>query len=243
MKTRKTYCWLMAGICALLFASCSSTSTGYIPQHAQVPLLESRGDVQVTAGMSDGVLADATLSAALTDHWAAQVHLSGQPLQNMPGTYSLGVGNYHRLGPVVFEAWAGMEQGMVSNRAPFTYEVEWARSTTGRYVLPYVQLDAGLRDLTPLHLDVGLALRGGVMKPSFRTSQWDETGNVTYSRSYGAGTVLLEPQLLVRIGWRDVKCSLQAGWTLPWSRVVGDMDYEPFSLMIGVAFLLHGEDN
>ncbi len=221
---------------ALLFTSC--IATGYIPQHAQVPLLEQRGEVQLSAGMSTGGMLDATVSAGLTDHVAAQMHLSGQPVQNLPGTGSMAVGYYRHIGAVVAEAWLGMEQGTVGNRSYWTYTVEWTGSTTGRYNLPFVQLDCGLRDLTPLHIDCGVALRAGIMKPDFTTTQWDETGHETRRSSYGSGTKLVEPQLFVRMGWHNVKYSLQMGWTLPTTVDYGTLPRKKFSLMTGVTFLL-----
>ena len=225
----------LAGVVATMCSSC--IATGYIPQHAQVPLMEQRGEVQLTVGMSTGGMLDATLSAGLTDHLATQMHMSGQPLQLQPGTYSMAVGYYRHLGPVVAEAWLGMEEGTVYNRSFWTMTADWIRSTSGKYNLPFVQVDCGLRDLTSLHIDCGVALRAGVMKPSFHTTSWRDSGDEATHSSYGAGTILFEPQVFVRMGGRHVKYSLQAGWTLPSTRGSGILYYEPFSLMMGASFL------
>ncbi len=236
MSVRDILKVLLAGVVAIMFSSC--IATGYIPQHAQVPLMEQRGEVQLTAGMSTGGMLDATLSAGLTDHLATQMHLSGQPLQNMPGTYSMALGYYCHLGPVVSESWIGMEQGTVYNRSCWPMTVDWILSTTGKYSLPFVQVDCGLRDLTSMHIDCGVALRAGVMKPSFHTTSWRDSGDEATHSSYGAGTILFEPQAFVRMGGRHVKYSLQAGWTLPSTRGSGILYYEPFSLMMGASFLI-----
>lgn len=236
MRGKNIVMVLLAGVVTMMFTSC--IATGYIPQHAQVPLLEQRGEVQLTAGMSTGGMLDATLSAGLTDHLATQMHLSGQPLQNLPGTYSMALGYYRHLGPVVAEAWLGMEQGSVCNRSYWAIEVEWYRSISGKYNLPFVQLDCGLRDLTPLHIDCGVALRGGIMKPQLTTTTWNGWDGESTRSNYGAGTPLLEPQLFVRMGWGGVKYSLQMGWCYPSTGGNGTLHYKPFSLMMGAAFML-----
>lgn len=227
---------LLTGVVAMMFSSC--IATGYIPQHAQAPLLEQRGEVQLTAGLSTGGMLDATLSAGLTDHLATQMHLGGQPLQNLPGTYSMALGYYRHLGPVVAEAWLGVEQGSVCNRSALPMVVEWFRYTSGEYNLPFVQLDCGLRDLTPLHIDCGVALRGGIMKPQLITATWNDLDGESAHSSYGAGTPLLEPQLFVRMGWGSVKYSLQTGWCFPSTGNNGKLYYKSFSLMMGATFIL-----
>lgn len=223
-------------VAALLFTSC--IATGYIPQHAQVPLLEQRGEVQVSAGMSTGGMLDATLSAGLTDHLATQMHISGQPLQLQPGTYSMAVGYYRHVGPLVAEAWLGIEQGSVYNRSHWSMIVEWTRWTTGEYNLPFVQVDCGLRDLTPLHIDCGMALRAGIMKPGLRTTTWNEEMSAQYTSIYAAGTALLEPQLFVRMGMRHMKYNLQMGWVLPFSSSVEDFPRKTFSLSMGATIMI-----
>lgn len=227
-------------IVAVLLSSCG-VSASYIPQQPPVPLIDHRGEMQLSATFNEVGMSNATLSVGLTNWLAAQVHVSGQIINVTPGAGSAAVGVYRHFGPLVAEAYYGWELGTATNRTPLFTIAEFTRHINGSYAMPYLQLNCGLRDVTPLHIDCGVALRGAIMRPSFKitTDDYFEGGNNSDTRYYNTITKILEPQLFLRFGGENIKWHMQAGWCFPYSSTVDANDFDRFNMTVGVTFILN----
>ena len=178
-----------------------------------IPLFQEKGELQVEAafvplGVTPIYLLPipyrGTVSYSLTDEVgiSASVDALRQTVQAMGGIYR----------PVdrrfVWELYGGLALGRGENSNP-----ENNFSYTGRYMMPFVQVDCGWRDLTRwMHLDVAFALRaGGIFGQTEYTEYgWDEYSTwVVQQDSFRGLRPMLEPSMEVRFGWSDLKFNVR----------------------------------
>lgn len=204
---------LMTVAAALLAAACSSV--GYVPQSADVPLISHEGDVRVAGYLGSNGALGFTASAGLTDHIAAQLHVGSAITQNALDYQHVAVGYYLSSNHFGLEAYAGMAHGFTDNYDRGTDVSEWTRFLKGSYLMPFAQVDAGMKDLGRYQIAFGVALKGGLMLPKMTERRVDEAGNVTDCRSYGRSSsdFIFEPQAFVRFGNERLKWNVHAGWT------------------------------
>lgn len=209
----------MMAIAALLATGCSI----YHPQAVDIPLINHAGDTRVDASLAvsswllpDVVTLNTTMSYGFNDWLAGQVHLNygGDNFygQLAPGAY-LPLGEHGLL-----EGYAGMGIGGAwrkPNTAPdsdtsahHTYDYR------GRFMVPFGQVNIGWHDLTGAHIDLALGMKAGAYMPDFNYREYDSDGVLLPAECYNYRTpsILLEPQLVFRIGSESVKFCLRASF-------------------------------
>ena len=218
MNVRLLTICLLAGACA----SCGI----YHPQLAEVPLIDHKGDIRFTAKATSPAMVNASISAGLTNHIAAQIHTDICLFEDISNiNYShFALGYYQPFGKAVLEGYAG---------AGFNYGdiTDYARSfrSRGKSIIPFVQVNYGWTNLTKAHIDVGAAVKAGIMYPHFSTD-FDDGHYVQTNSKAG----FVEPQLFFRIGGENVKFSLQAGWCHVVMRRAETQWWYPFTVGMGI---------
>ena len=249
MKKRMRYVFLSA-VLSLTVTSC----TVYHPQAVDIPLINHAGDTRVDAAMSvsmwvipDAVNFNATVSHGFNDWFTGQAHVNyggdNYYAQVAPGYY-LPLG-----GKSVFEVYAGYGFGGVdrtNERDSKDYEDGSSRKSSdfsGRYHLPFVQANIGWHDLLKSHFDIGFGLKTGAFLPDYEYHAYDENGDEILSRreTYNTTNLLIEPQLMLRIGGEKVRFSLKLGVALMSDWMNDDangMIYDFVTGSVGLTFTL-----
>lgn len=197
----------------------------YHPQAVDIPLINHAGDTRVDASvaMSTWVLPDvvtfnATASHGFTDWLAGQVHLNygGDNFysQLAPGAY-LPLGEHGLL-----EGYVGFGMGGAwreRNNMPSEADTASAASTydySGHFSVPFGQVNIGWHDLTGAHIDLALGFKAGVYTPDFKYRRYDSDGALIPDECsvYTTPSLLLEPQLVFRIGGEHVKFCVRASF-------------------------------
>ncbi len=156
----------------------------YQPQVAKMPLLQERGDLQVTAGMTpvvalgQGFYYQLDASYAITDHWGAAFYSSNfeQPHQQLM------LGYYAPLTPnittEVFGGYAVRQCYQARGGSIFGYNNEFY-SGLGHH--PFLQVDMGIPAYHPgwcprLSLMAGVGLRTGCLFTHYHAQLYDYSG-------------------------------------------------------------------
>lgn len=210
-------------LCTLLLAlsSCSI----YHPQAVDIPLINHAGDTRIDAGLGvsswvfpDVMTFNLTGSYGINDWLAAQAHINygGDNVygQVAPGAY-LPLGEHGLL-----EGYAGLGMGSAwRKRVDATAQSDTGTSHhnfdySGRYSVPFGQVNIGWHDLTGAHIDLALGLKAGAYLPSFTYRSYENAEATTPStvERYTTPSALLEPQLLFRIGSERVKFCLRLSY-------------------------------
>jgi hypothetical protein len=214
-RTCKTV--LNAAILSLLAAGCSV----YRAQSTDIPLIDHRGMVNANVGGSL-YRAQASVSAGLTDNLAASASYSFDSPTNHYG--HLMAGWYRPLDRAVFELYGGIGTGKGEHYvSPDRYDGE-PIYTHANYQLYFVQADYGWNDLTNSHIDLGFALKGGLMHFNYT-----DQGTVKVKTN----SLFVEPTVQFRIGGRHLKFCIAAGICLTdWSKA----SVFPLSFNTGINF-------
>lgn len=195
----------------------------YHPQAVDIPLINHAGDTRVDASLAasawllpDVVTVNATMSYGFNDWLAGQVHLNygGDNFysQMAPGAY-LPLGEHG-----VLEGYAGLGLGGAWRKPSSYTSGDSAASHTydyaGRFMVPFGQVNIGWHDLTGAHIDLALGLKMGSYLPSFRYREYDENGTLLPDDCYNYSTpsLLVEPQVVFRIGSETVKFCLRGSF-------------------------------
>lgn len=206
---------------ALLATGCSI----YHPQAVDIPLINHAGDTRVDAALGvstwvlpDVVTAGATVSHGFNDWLAGQVHVNygGDNVyaQLAPGAY-LPLGEHGLL-----EGYVGTGMGGAwRKRFDATAQSDTGTSHhnydySGRYSVPFGQVNIGWHDLTGAHIDLALGLKAGAYLPSFTYRSYENAEATTPStvERYTTPSALLEPQLVFRIGGESTKFCLRLSY-------------------------------
>ena len=213
----------------------------YHPHNVDIPLLQEQGEVELDASLSlsaplmGAPALNASVSYAPFNHVGVQAAVS---LANFPTYYAQGAaGGFLPFGNMVLEGYAGYGYGNTfheidKNVAEKTYRV------TGHYSLVFGQVNFGWVNLVEGLLDVGFGLKGGVMYPDF--GKYQVTGNEesTLLETHTDHHLLLQPQFVIRAGWKQVKLSLNIGAAhlTDWPESNNYFNYERISVGAGVHF-------
>ena len=215
---------------ALLSTGCSVMNA---PRLADVPLIDHKGDVRVSASAYVYPILglEATTTVGVFNRMALQLHVDGI----LSDTYfHVASGFFLPIENRVFEAYLGYGKGDGS-----VYVDAEPISARGSFNTLFLQLNYGWKDLGKRHADVGFSLKGGRLFPEFRGS----TPNTSVSH-YTEEDILIEPQAFVRWGGEHVKFNLQVGYLyLPMLSAFNKSHenlfrYSPFMLSTGVTFIL-----
>ena len=220
MKKSMRYVFLSA-VLSLMVTSC----TVYHPQAVDIPLINHAGDTRVDASlsMSMWVIPDAfnintTVSHGFNDWMTGQVHVNygGDNFygQVAPGFYlPLGANS-------VLEVYAGYGYGGVDrddDDDTKTYNDGSPNRKSsdffGHYHMPFIQANLGWHDLISSHFDIGFGLKAGAFLPDYEYHAYDENGDEIMSKQefYNTNNLLIEPQVMLRVGGKDVRFNLKVG--------------------------------
>lgn len=203
-------------VMALMAVGCSV----YHPQAVDIPLLEEAGETraEISIAVSSSVLPDVvsfngTVSHAFNDWLAGQAHVNGGS-----GVYyaQLAPGAYMPLGEKgILEGYAGIGFGGSSDHTGTVTSEEgssYTYSFHGNYSVPFVQANIGLRHLWIFELAFGMKV--GAYLPNYSYTEFDNNGDVRPDASmlYRTTSLLLEPQLQLRIGGEHVKFTTRASF-------------------------------
>ncbi len=223
MNTNMIVRRLMAFVAlATMAAGCSI----YHPQAVDIPLINHAGDTRVDASASvsalvfpDAINVNATLSHGFTDWLAGQVHVNygGENFytQLAPGAY-LPLGEHGLLegyaGVGFGSVWRQQEKTVTTDTSSYTY-IDYEYS--GRFTVPFGQVNIGWHDLTGAHIDLALGVKAGGYMPNFNYRDYGSDGALRPdgSFSYSTPSLLLEPQLVFRIGSETAKFCLRGSFT------------------------------
>lgn len=219
MKGFMRYVFL-AAVMSLTVTSC----TVYHPQAVDIPLINHAGDTRVDAAMSmsmwvvpDAFNINATVSHGFNDWFTGQAHLNyggdNYYAQVAPGYY------LPLSSKSVFEVYAGYGFGGVdrtNDDDSRNYGDGTSRKSSdfsGRFHLPFVQANIGWHDLLSSHFDIGFGLKAGAFLPDYEYHAYDDNGDEILSRReiYNTGNLLIEPQLMLRVGGKKVRFSVKLG--------------------------------
>ncbi len=208
---------LLVTVLAALFAGCSI----YHPQAVDIPLINHNGDTRVDASLAMSwwlipgtFTANATVSHAFNDWLAGQLHgnYGGDNfyLQGAPGAY-LPLGEHS-----VLEGYVGLGFGGAwgDNRQPSgSSTINNNYSYNGTFLIPFGQANIGWHDLTKAHIDLGFGLKVGGYLPEFSYYELNDDGTTIAGSgfNYNTANLLLEPQLMARIGGEHVKFKIGLG--------------------------------
>ena len=238
---KRTCTTLFAAIVSLLSTGCQVFI--YQPQAVDIPLINHQGDTRVDAavGLSTFLLPNrltlnATGTYGITDWLAAQAHIDygfdcwyGQVA---PGAY-LPLSEHAVLeGYVGFGGGGSWNDGVVSDSG-------YTLLYKGSFALPFAQANFGWHDLANGHLDIGFGLKTGYYFPSFDYQRYKNHEHlVSYDEHYGNRNLLLEPQLMLRVGGPKVKYCLRLSYAwmsdLPEGAVSFSNDF--FTISNGITF-------
>ncbi|KWW32026.1 MAG: hypothetical protein AUK63_122 [bacterium P3] len=201
----------------ILFAGCSI----YHPQSVDIPLINHNGDTRVdaSAALSWMVIpstftVNGTVTHGFNDWLSGQLHANyggnNFYVQAAPGTY------YPTGDHSVLEGYAGIGFGGAwsdevesnsgsANSNSFAYN--------GTFLLPFAQANFGWHDLTKAHIDIAVGLKVGAYLPRFSYHELGDSGEILAGTDYDytRTNLLLEPQMLLRIGGEHLKFNIRFG--------------------------------
>ena len=181
----------LALIISLLAASCGV----YTPQGANIPLIDHRGMVGLGGSMSLAH-AQGSLSVGITDHLATAISGSYGFDRKY---YAQGMAGWYRpIGSGVLELYGGFGWGYGRQY----YDPDPGEGAIGNYQLYYTQADYGWNNLANNHIDIGFAIKTGLLHSDLH--RIDPSINYL-PELMPSNHLLLEPAVQVRVGWEYLK--------------------------------------
>lgn len=213
----KKYGLFFLAATALLATGCSI----YHPQTVDIPLIDHQGDVRVdgSAGASawllpDDIMLSATVSYGITDWLAGQAYVN-YGFNNIYGQAAPGV--YKHLNEhLILEGYMGFGVGGVWSDDTETQDdmdtsVHYTYDYSGRYMLPFAQVNLGWRGLANGHINLAFGLKTGAYVPSVGYRRYDanDVHLPEYDYVYSVPNLLLEPQVQFSVGGDLVKYTIR----------------------------------
>lgn len=232
----------MRFVCLPVFLSLMVTScTVYHPQAVDIPLINHSGDTRIDASVGasmwatlDAINLNATASHGFNDWLTGQVHVN-YGSDNWYGQVAPGF--YYPLGAnSVIELYAGYGYGGANRDSDDDKE-----KFSGHYHLPFGQINFGWHDLTGAHFDLGFGLKAGAFIPDYEYHKYNSDGTEDLSKyeEYKKTNMLFEPQVMFRVGSKNVKFNVKAGVAImsDWMNdEANGMLYDVFTGSVGLTF-------
>lgn len=228
-------------VITLLTATVFTSCVVYHPHNAELPLLHKQGQMQAegSVSMSAPLLVSPALNASFAysplNKLGMQAAVSVTDFKNL---YAQGAaGAYFPFGLAVLECYLGYGYGT----SFFDHRSETQTNKyyiDGHYNLVYSQINFGWAELAEGDFDIGIGLKGGIMSPHWDKVAVDEEGLRSIEDSHSDTHLLLEPQLMLRFGWKKFKFSINASYAFidGWPVDNNYFNYERFSVGLGVHF-------
>ena len=208
---------------SLLAASCGV----YSAQGTDIPLIDHRGMVNLNGSLSLAHV-QGSASVGINDHLAAAASCSYASDHKY---YTQGMAGYYRpVGRAVLELYGGFGWGYGRQY----YDPDPSEGAKGQYQLYFVQADYGWNNLANNHIDIGFALKTGLLQSDLhRISQ----SSTYHPELMPSSHLLLEPTAQFRVGGQHLKFSIALaysfipshGWNSP-----AYFPYDPLNLTLGI---------
>ena len=225
----------------LLMVVLMTSCVVYHPHNADIPLLHEKGEMQIDAS--------ASISAPLLAHPALNASFSYAPLQavGLQASFSITelntfyaqalAGTFHPFGKTVLEGYLGYGYGISCNDNINTVRDVHYR-VDGRYNLYFGQVNLGWVNLIEGDIDFGVGVKGGVMQSQWEKVLLQEDGTEKLEETLDAPHLLLEPQVMFRIGGQKLKLSVNVSYAYlsDWPNENNFFNYERFSASLGLHF-------
>lgn len=214
---------ILAAVFALsILSSCSPL---YIPNMVNTPMLTQAGEVQLagSVGLSG---TDVQAAAAITDNIGALANYTNSDYGTESGSNSflqqfgeIGAGFYDRLGQFGrFEIFGGQGFGtLTANHDVERWDFKRMATLNRTFVQPSIGLTSDALDLSFSTRFSYLNVQGG-------------------SQSFN--NYFLDPTLSLRLGYKNVKLTTQAGLSFQLVDNMDFIDYQPFMFNIGILLYL-----
>lgn len=221
----------------LSFSSCVI----YHPHNIDIPLLHEKGELAVDASVSlsapllGAPALNGTLSYAPLNHMGVQVAGSFSDINSFYAQAA--AGGFIPMGNAVLEGYVGYGYGTSVHNTPQKMDDTHYR-VDGHYGLLFGQLNLGWVNLANGIFDIGFGLKGGILSPDFDKKRVLEDGETEFMESYIGHNYLLQPQIMVRTGWKQIKFSFNMGYAYltDWPEENNYFNYEHISIGLGVHF-------
>ena len=225
----------------LLMVVLMTSCVVYHPHNADIPLLHEKGEMQIDAS--------ASISAPLLAHPALNASFSYAPLQavGLQASFSITelntfyaqvlAGTFHPFGKTVLEGYLGYGYGISCNDNINTVRDVHYR-VDGRYNLYFGQVNLGWVNLIEGDIDFGVGVKGGVMQSQWEKVLLQEDETEKLEETLDAPHLLLEPQVMFRIGGQKLKLSVNVSYAYlsDWPNENNFFNYERFSASLGLHF-------
>ena len=226
----------------LLLTSLFGSCVIYHPHNVDIPLLREKGEVDVDANFSlsapllGAPAFNGTVSFAPLNHVGIQAAVC---MSNANSFYMQAAGGgFLPMGDnAVLEGYAGYGFGTSVHKSDISGENSYSK-VHGHYNLVFGQVNTGWVNLLGGIFDIGFGFKGGLMMPNFEKDLVKASGEVVKEKELTDSHVLLQPQFMVRMGWQQVKLSLNIGYAYlsNWHDTYGYFNFEPISVGLGVHF-------
>lgn len=191
-----------------------SSCTVYIPQTADIALIEKKNDLRLDAGMAAGFMAGtATVSYGLTKNVAIQVY--GTTDFNDRYFFHGALGYYKKFtNDYVLELYGG-----VGNGKGYSSNHDTGDFRIGEYMEYFTQINYGKSGNTNSIWDYGFGLKAGYLHANINVEYGERNpGFPLADYSYKTDDFLLEPAMFTRIGGENLKLGLKiTGLITPFS--------------------------
>ena len=235
---RKTHTSLFL---TLLLTGLATSCVVYHPHNADIPLLHEKEEMQADVS--------ASLSAPLLAHPALNASFSYAPLQAVGLQASISItelntyctqalaGTFHPFGKTVLEGYLGYGYGISCNDNINTVRDLHYR-VDGHYNLYFAQVNLGWVNLLDGEIDFGMGVKGGVMQSQWEKVLLHEDGTENLEEALDSPHLLLEPQMMFRIGGQKVKFSVNVSYAYlsDWPTENNFFNYERLSASLGLHF-------
>ena len=224
-----------------LLAGVVTSCVVYHPHNADIPLLHEKGEMQVDAS--------ASISAPLLAHPALNASFSYAPLNavGLQASFSITelntfyaqalAGAFHPFGKTVLEGYLGYGYGISCNDNINTIRDMHYR-VDGYYNLYFGQVNFGWVNLVEGDVDFGVGIKGGMMQSQWEKVLLQEDGTEKLEETLDTPHLLLEPQMVFRIGGQKLKFSINVSYAYltDWPNDNNYFNYERFSASLGLHF-------
>lgn len=223
---------LWCGVSILLLLAFSSCSPIYVPNYVNAPLFSNQGEVQ--GGISTGINGtDAYVSGAVTDHIGVTFDYSFSNRKNPDGpqyhkhrSAEGGVGYYKKMGLAGrFECYGGFGKGHSESNGGYFLGTGGRKAEADFYKF-YLQPAVGVATDV---FDGAMVMRCAYVG-LYEAGYYDDS-NVFNGLSNQA-IFFWEPVLMMRLGYRYVKLTTQAGFSVPLSENYY-FEHNPFIFSVG----------
>lgn len=225
-------------IVSLLILASLSSCVMYRPHNVAIPLLEEQGDMRLDASLTATTPLIASPTLDLSFAYAPLPLLGIQAAASVADfnnwQLQVAAGTYNPIGRSVLECYIGYARGSSFDSVSSSNH---RREVSGYYNLFYSQINYGWNNLFNHHLDWGISLKGGLLSPHWERVLFNADG-ATLEDIHDSPHLLLEPQLMLRLGSESVKFTLSVSraFISQWPENDNYLNYNRMGFGAGVSF-------